>query len=134
MLSLQRPYAQIFQNSFFCTFWNFSIAGIFWQQIYSHMPILMYRKLASKISKYCQFILQKPYIHRLDFMSKDGHRSCWSPSDIRSWLEQRYAHLCTEGLIFFLLEINDKHDFVCYNAMASHLSLRSNIIYKMITM
>ena len=34
----------------------------------------------------------------------------------------------------FLLEINDKHDFVCYNAMASHLSLRSNIIYKMITM
>ena len=29
MLSLQRPYVQIFQNLLFCIFWNFSIAAIF---------------------------------------------------------------------------------------------------------
>ena len=52
-LSLQRPDVQIFQNSRFCVFWDFSIGGIFWQHIYSRMFILMYRKLASKVSKYC---------------------------------------------------------------------------------
>ena len=70
MLSLQRPYVQIFQNLLFCIFWNFSTATIFWQQIYGRMSILMYRKLRSKVSKYCQFILQKPYVQRLDLMSK----------------------------------------------------------------
>ena len=70
MLSLQRPYVQIFQNLLFCIFWNCSIAAIFWQQIYGCMSMLMYRKLRSKVSKYCQFILQKPYVQRLDLMSK----------------------------------------------------------------
>ena len=51
-----------FLKHLFCVFWNFSIADIFWQQIYGRMSILIYRKLASKISKYCQFILQKPYV------------------------------------------------------------------------
>ena len=66
MLSLQRPYLQVFQNLLFWIFLNFSIAGIFWQQIYGRMSILMYKKFVSKVSKY---------------------------SDIRSWLEQAYVHL-----------------------------------------
>ena len=64
MLSLQRPYVQIFQNPLFCIFWNFSIAAIFWLHIYSRMSILIYRKLVLKASKYCQFILQKPYVQK----------------------------------------------------------------------
>ena len=70
MLSLQRPYVQIFQNLLSCIFWNFSTATIFWQQIYGRMSILIYRKLRSKVSKYCQFILKKPYVQRLHLMSK----------------------------------------------------------------
>ena len=73
-LSLQRPNVQIFLNLLFCVFWNFSIASIFWQQIYGRMSILMYKKLTSKVSKYCQFVLQKPYVQRLNLMSKDGHK------------------------------------------------------------
>ena len=34
----------------------------------------MYRKSAPKVSKYCEFILQKPNLQRLDLMSKDGHK------------------------------------------------------------
>ena len=74
VLSLQRPYVQIFQNSLFCVFRNFGITDIFWQQIYGRMSILMYRKLVSKLSEYCQFILQKPYVQKLDLMSKDEHK------------------------------------------------------------
>ena len=70
MLSLQRLYVQSFQNLLLCIFWNFIIAAIFWQQIYGRMPILMYRKLRLKVSKYCQFIIQKPYVQRLDLRSK----------------------------------------------------------------
>ena len=66
-------YIQIFQNLLFCDFWNFSIAAIFWQQMYGLISILMYRKLTSKVSKYCPFILQKPYVQMLDLMSKRGH-------------------------------------------------------------
>ena len=55
-------------------FLNFSITGIFWQQIYGRMSILIYRKLASKISKYCQIILQNPYAQKLGLMSQDGHK------------------------------------------------------------
>ena len=70
MLSLERPYVQFVQNLIFCIFRNFIIAAIFWQQIYGRMSILMYGKLRSKVLKYCQFILQKPYVQRLDLMSK----------------------------------------------------------------
>ena len=82
MLSLQRPYVQIFQNLLFCIFWNCSIAAIFWQQIYGCMSMLMYRKLRSKVSKYCQFILQKPYVQRLDLMSK---RWTYGPVTLFLW-------------------------------------------------
>ena len=68
MLSLQRPFVQLFQNLLFSIFWNFSIAAIFWQQIYGRMSILMYRKLRSKISKYlCP--KARPYVQKVDIWS-----------------------------------------------------------------
>ena len=100
------------QNLFFYIFWNFTTDGIFWQLVYGHMSILMYRELAIKVSKYRQFILQKPYVQSLDLMSKDGHKVLLlyfykKPQvhilDIRSWLEQPYVHSWTWGLNFFCL-------------------------------
>ena len=139
MLSLQIPYIQIFQNLISCNFWNFSIAAIFWQQIYGRMSILMYRKLGLKVSKYCRFILQKPYVQRLDLMSK---RWTYGPVALFLWktLSPYLGHkalvrttLCPfmdlRSYFFFALLVpwnQWKLWFVCYNAMVSHISLCSN--------
>ena len=104
------------------------------------MYILMYRKLRSKVSKYCQFFLQKPCVQRLDLISNRWtmvlllyfyEEHSVRISDIRPWLEQPYVIYGLKVLIFFALlapyhETNENYDFVCYSAIVSHISLCSN--------